>query len=114
MKRITAVLIALLLMCGMTILSFAQASQATGAKKVEVSTETIRGKIISVDTAKNEIVVKENKTGTEKTIVVDSIIISSLKANEMVKVTLKSGSNVAEKVKDITPPVAVTKKSNKK
>jgi len=113
MKKITVILVALLLICGMTTLNFAQTSQATGAKKAKVSTEVIRGKIISIDTVKNEIVVKENKTGTEKTIAVDPTVISSLKTDENVKVTLKAGSNVAEKVKEIIKPVAPAQKTSK-
>jgi hypothetical protein len=102
MKKIAIILVVLLLICGMSALSFAQTSQTTTAKKAEVSTEVIKGKIISIDTARNEIVLKENKTGTEKTISVAPAVISSLKVGEEVKVTLKAGSNVAEKVKEIT------------
>lgn len=110
MKKITVILVALLLICAMSPLSFAQTSQGRGVKKAAVNTEVIRGKIISIDTAKNEIVVKENKTGTEKTIVVDPTVISSLKVDEDVKVTLKARSNVAEKVKKIAKKTASTKK----
>jgi len=114
MRKITIILVALFLICGMTTLSFAQTSQSTGAKKAEVTTEMIKGKIISIDTAKNEIVIKENKTGTEKTIAVDPTVISSLKTDEEVKVTLKAGSNVAESVKKIVKSATPAKKSSKK
>ncbi len=110
MKKITVILGALLLMCAMSTLNLAQAAQATGVKKAAVNTEIIRGKIISIDTAKNEIVVKENKTGAEKTIAVDPTVISSLKVDEDVKVTLKAGSNVAERVKKIVKKTTSTKK----
>jgi len=94
----------------MSQLSFAQTSQGEGAKKAAVKTEVIRGKIISIDTAKNEIVVKENKAGTEKTIAVDPTVISSLKTDEAVKVTLKEGSNIALSVKKIVKKTMATKK----
>ena len=110
MKKITVILVALLLMCAMSQLSFAQTSQGRGAKKAAVNTEVIRGKIISIDTAKNEIVVKENKTGTEKTITVDSKVIASLKVNEEVKVTLKEGSSIATSVKEIFKKIKSAKK----
>jgi predicted dinucleotide-binding enzyme len=110
MKKITVILVALLLICTMSPLSFAQTSQGRGVKKAAVNTEIIRGKIISINTAKNEIVVKENKTGTEKTIVVDPTVISSLKVDEDVKVALKAGSNVAEKVNKIVKKTTSTKK----
>jgi len=110
MKKITIILVALLLICAMSKLSFAQKSQATGAKKAVVNTESIKGKITSIDTAKNEIVVKENKTGTEKTITVDPKVMASLKTDEDVKVTLKTGSNVAEQVKKLVKKTTSTKK----
>lgn len=100
MKKINFILMALVLVCGITALSFAQTAPATTAKKAEANTEIVRGKITSIDTTKNEIVIKE-KSGTDKTISVDPAIISTLKVDENVKVTLKAGTNVAEKVKEI-------------
>jgi len=100
MKKITIILFALLLMCGTARSSFAQGSQTNDAKKTVVKTETIRGKIISVDLAKNTIVVKEPKAGAERTITVDPKVIVSLRVNEKVKVTVKEGSNIAASVKE--------------
>mgnify|MGYP001585744824 CR=1 FL=1 len=110
MNKITVILVALLLMCAMSQFSFAQTPQGTGAKKAAVNTEVIRGKIVSIDTAKNDIVVKETKTGAEKTIAVDPTVISSLKTDEAVKVTLKEGSNIALSVKKIVKKATATKK----
>ena len=110
MKKITVILVMLLLICAMSTLSFAQTSRATATKKVEVKTEVIKGKITSIDIVKNEIVVKENKTGTEKTIAVGPTVISSLKIDEEVKVTLKAGSNVAASVKKLIKKTTSTKK----
>jgi Na+-translocating ferredoxin:NAD+ oxidoreductase RNF subunit RnfB len=61
--------------------------------------DVIKGKIVSVDNSKNEIVIKDNKTGTEKTISVNPNDISSLKTNEEVRVKLASGTNKAESIK---------------
>jgi hypothetical protein len=108
MKKITVILVALLLICGMSILSFAQTAPATGAKKPEFATEVVRGKIVSIDTVKNEIVVKEPKTGADTTISVDPEVISSLKTDENVKVTLKAGTNVADKVKEVVKSKSAT------
>lgn len=110
MKKIAVVLFALLLICAMSTFSFAQTSQRKGAKKAEVTTELIRGKIISIDTAKNEIVIKANKTDTENTITVDPKVISSLKIGEEVKVTLNKGSNIAVSLKKIVKKITSTKK----
>ena len=110
MKKITVILVALFLICAMSPLSFAQTSQGRGVKKAAVNTEVIRGKIISIDTAKNEIVVKENKTGTEKTIVVDPKVTISLKIGEELKVTLNKGSNIAVNLKKIVKKTTSAKK----
>jgi hypothetical protein len=110
MKKITIILLALLLMCGTAISSFAQSSQTTVVKKPKVNTEVIRGKIISIDMVKNAIVVKEGKAGIERTITVDSKVISSLSMNEEVKVLVKEGSNIATSVKEIFKKTKSTKK----
>jgi ribosomal protein S9 len=110
MKKITVILVALLLICAMSKLSFAQKPQATGIKKTAVNAGIIRGKITSIDTVKKEIEVKENNTGTEKTIMVDPKVIASLKTDEDVKVTIKAGGNVVERVKKLVKKTASTKK----
>lgn len=110
MKKITVILVALLLICSMSTLSFAQTSPVKTAKKAKVSTEIIRGKIVSIDSAKNEIVIKDNKTGLEKSILVNAKEVGSLKVGEELKVTLKSGTNIAESVKKIVHKIKSTKK----
>jgi hypothetical protein len=110
MRKSISILTVLLLICGITVLSFAQTTSTTSTKKSEVSTEVVRGKITAIDLTKNEIVIKVNKTGLDKTIVVDSTVISTLKADDSVRVTLKAGSNVAEKVKKITKSTGGGKK----
>jgi hypothetical protein len=102
MKKITILFTALVFLFGMNALSFAQAAQA----KSQPKTEVIKGKIISIDAAKNEIVVKNNKDGVEKTIVVDPKVTPSLKTDEAVKVRVKEGTNIAESVKEIVKTAA--------
>lgn len=113
MRKITVILVALIFLCGMSTLSFAQTAQVKSAKKAEVKTEVIKGKIISIDTAKNEIVVKDNKAGVEKTIAVDPKAISSLKTDEEVRIRVKEGTNVAESVREIVKTVAPAKTPTK-
>ena len=113
MKKMTVILMALLLTGSMTMWGFAETPAAPASKKPEVNADIVRGKIVSIDAAKNEIVVKENKTGTEKTIKVDPTVLTSLKIDEKVRVTLKTGTNVAEKVKEMIKPPAETPKSVK-
>ncbi|MEN6472852.1 MAG: hypothetical protein ABFD81_02460 [Syntrophaceae bacterium] len=66
---------------------------ATPAKVEKAKSAVVKGKIESIDTAKNEIVVKG------KTIVVKAEELAKLKKGEMVKVTLAAGTNNAEKIK---------------
>jgi hypothetical protein len=74
-----------------------------------MKSKMLSGTIASVDTLKNEIVLKE-KSGMEKTIAIDPAEIGSLKANDRVMIVLKEGTmNVAANVKvlpmkKITPP----------
>ncbi|MCX5668946.1 MAG: hypothetical protein NTX89_02330 [Candidatus Omnitrophica bacterium] len=110
MKKINIILFVLFLICGMAGLSFAQTAQAAVAKKVKVKTEVVTGKITAIDMANNTIVVNEGKAGTEKTITVDPKVISSLSANEEVKVSVKEGSNTAVSLKKIVRKTTSTKK----
>ncbi|MCX5707882.1 MAG: hypothetical protein NTY14_02735 [Candidatus Omnitrophica bacterium] len=130
MRKIVSILVILFLISGITAMSFAQTTNTTSVTKsevkaevkpevkaevkAEVKTEVIKGKIISINTAKNEIVVKISKTDTEKKIIVEPAVISTLKVKQEVSITLKAGSNVAEKVKVIPSATAATKKSYKK
>jgi len=113
MKKITVILLALIFVCGLVTFSFAQtASGKTGAKPT-VKSEIIRGKIVSIDTTKNEIVVKSNKSGVEKTITVDPKDIASLKTDENVKIKIKEGSNVAESIREIVKISTTAKAATK-
>jgi uncharacterized protein HemX len=110
MKKIVNILVVLFLICGMAVVSFAQTQQAAVTKKVEAKAGFITGKIIAIDTAKNAIVVKEDKTGIEKTITVEAKAISSFKVNERVKVSFKEGSDIAASVKKIIKKTTPAKK----
>ena len=92
-------------------MSFAQTGAAKTDKKAVKAAEVIRGEIVSIDTAKNEIVVKDaaakDAASADKTIVVDAKEIGSFKVGDKVKVTLKAGTNTAEKI------VKVVKKTGK-
>jgi len=98
MKKITIGLLALMFVCTMSALSFAQT--APSGRKAQARADIVRGKITSIDTTKNEIVVK-NKDGVEKTVAVDAKEIASLKIDENVRIKVKEGTNVAESIKEI-------------
>ena len=109
MKKILVFLVALFLAASMAELNLAQAAPAPIVKKIEVKAESVRGKIISIDTKSNVIVLSEGKAGLEKTIQVTAALIASFKAGDNVKITLKNGSNIAldivKIVKKSVPPV---------
>lgn len=102
MRKIIVLLVAIIFLCSFATLSFAQKAGGKTAKKAESSIEVIRGKIVSIDTTASAIVIRDKKTGVEKVITVNPKTILSLKTGEEVKVTVKSGTNIAESVKKIT------------
>jgi len=102
-KKSIVIAVLLIALVGFTTIGLAATAKGAAAlKPAKISGELIQGKIVSIDKTKNEIVVKDDKTGVERTIAAKSKIIASLKVGEEVKVTLKGGSNTAEKVKIIT------------
>lgn len=105
MKKTVSFFIALLFLCGISTLSFAQAvptpTPTKSAKKDEVKMEVIKGEIVSIDTTANQIVVKDKKTAQDRTIGVDPKEIAKLTVGEKVKIKIKEGSTIAESVKKI-------------
>ena len=71
-------------------------------KKAAVSkTETLIGKISSIDQAKDQLILKENANSSDKTIVTTAKIISTLKVGDEVTVVLPTGSNKAQSIKKV-------------
>ena len=109
MKKAIMVLVVAAFLTAPVALSFAQTGDA--GKKAVKSADVVKGEIVSIDTAKNEIVVKDaaakDAASADKTIVVDAKEIGSFKVGDKVKVTLKAGTNTAEKI------VKVVKKTGK-
>jgi hypothetical protein len=112
MRKLTVILIALVFLGTLGSLSFAATAASPAAEKAQANPDVIRGKIFSMDSGKNEIVVK-TRAGAEKTIVVDPKMMSELKVGESVKVTLKAGTNVAEQVKKVEGKMKLKNKSAK-
>ena len=92
MKQLLTVAVAVLALISFTTLSLA--AEASKVKK-----EVVKGEVISIDTAKNEVVIKDKKTNADKTVVVDPKEIANIKKGEKVKAILKEGTNTAEKIK---------------
>ncbi len=83
MKKITSSIFAVLIFAGLAVSSYA---------------EVVQGPIESIDKTKNEIVVKNKETGTDKAVIVHPKIIATLQNGTVVKASLKPGSNVADTV----------------
>ena len=83
MKKMTPFLFGILVLTGFTAVGFA---------------EVVQGPVQSIDAAKNEIVVKDNASGADKTIIVHPKVAATLKTGAVVKVSLKPGSITADTV----------------
>jgi len=99
MKKTIAGIVALSFILGLSSLTFAQTQKST--KVTSGNVEIIRGKVISIDPANKQIVVKDNKTQTDKTFVVSEKVIKVVKVGDEVKVKVKAGTNQAVSVKII-------------
>lgn len=97
MKKLMMVLVAGLVMISFSAVGFAAEEAKAPAPKAKA--EVVKGEIVSIDAAKNEVVIKEKKTNAEKKVVVDPKEIATLKQGDKVKVILKEGTNTAEKIK---------------
>lgn len=108
MKKLAIIVASIFFLGNFTSLVFAQKTHAFEAKK-----EIVRGTIVSIDASKNEAVVKEKKSGSEKIISVSPKELQLLKIGEEVKVTLKSGTNMAESCKKFIKTPASSQKHRK-
>lgn len=107
MKKLLTIIVAGLVMISFSAAGFAAEEAKTQAPKAKA--EVIKGEIVSIDAAKNEITIKEKKTNAEKKVVVDPKEISALKQGELVKVILKAGTNTAENIKALPAKKKVAK-----
>jgi len=101
MKKAITVTVALLFLLGLSSFTFAQGNKPKVTKATQENVEIIRGKIISIDSANKQIVVKDNKTQTDKTFVLSEKAIKVVKVGDEVKVKVKAGTNQVVSVKII-------------
>jgi len=101
MKKTIVAVVALLFLLGPTSFTFAQGNKPKVTKATPENVEIIKGEVISVDLANRQIVVKDNKTQTDKTFVVSEKAIKAVKVGDEVKVKVKAGTNQAVSVKII-------------
>ena len=60
--------------------------------------EIVQGSVESINVAKNEIVVKDQISGTDKAIIIHPKVLATLQSGAVVKASLKPGSNTADTV----------------
>jgi hypothetical protein len=99
MEKIFAIIAAVCFISSMTIPAFAEPVHHKKQVAAVSGVEVIHGSVASVDMAKKEIVVKDEKTGQDKVFTLSEKAIAAVKAGDKVKVRAKEGSNVAENVK---------------
>jgi hypothetical protein len=93
MKSLTVGLMALLAMICFTSSSFAASKPSHDPIVCAIeSSNSILGKLVSVDSAKDEIVVKDQETGSDMTILVDAKDSQGLQRDNLVKIVLAPGS----------------------
>ena len=101
MKKAIAVVVALLFLLGLSSFTFAQGNKPKATKVAPENVEIIRGKIISIDSANKQIVVRDNKTQADKTFLVSEKVIKAVKVEDEVKVKVKAGTDQVISVKVI-------------
>jgi hypothetical protein len=99
MKKAFAVIAAVCFVSNMVIPAFAETAQHKKQAAAVPGIEVTHGSIVSVDTVKKEIVVKDEKTGKDKAFTVSEKAVAAVKVGDKVKVKAKEGSNAAENVK---------------
>jgi ABC-type Zn uptake system ZnuABC Zn-binding protein ZnuA len=115
-KLIGSLMVVLVLICFTSVSFAASKSGKPSQEPTVVSTEssnTIMGKIVSLDKAKNEIVVKDGETKTNKTIMVEAQDIKMLKKGLLVKIVLAPGSTDKAGAVEIVKPTPGKKEEKK-
>ena len=97
MKKAMVIAAVVLSSLSFSTMSFAQMVKKPRAHNA-AKTETVSGKIVSIDQEKSQVVIK-NANGTDKTVVADAKELASLKAGDEVVAVLPSGSNKAQTIK---------------
>lgn len=97
MKKMTAVLMTMMLLALPASMSFAQTGKVKAEKKAAI--EIVKGEVVSIDAAKSEVVIKDEATSSEKTLTVENKDqLTALKVGDKVKARVKAGTTTAENV----------------
>lgn len=108
MRKMLIGLMVISLCTGIPGISFAKDRNSAKVKSEQPRAEAWKGKIVAIDNATNEVTIQV-KPGVEKTFKADSKLLTSLKQDEEVKISLQPGSsNIAQSIK------SASKKHHKK
>jgi len=88
MKKVTTLIVSLFVVFSFTTLAFAG-----------LAMNITRGPLVSIDPVNNQIVVTDDKTGTNKTFSVTAAMLQGLQKGRVVLVTVNPGTNVAKAVR---------------
>jgi len=99
MKKIIVIFMILGFVCGMSALSSARGS----GTNFEAKGKSVKGTVVSVDTNRNEIVIKEEVTQLERTVSVSTRTASLLKPGDQAEVSLKEGADAVKVTKIAIP-----------
>jgi hypothetical protein len=97
MKKVWVLLIASILFVSFAGVSFAQGAASAKAAPAAKAAAALTGKIVSIDTAKNQVTI-EDKKKTKTTVDVDAAQIGALKVNEKVTVAFKEDGKTVESI----------------
>lgn len=102
MKKATIIAV-ILTICifGFVPLALAQNAREEESEQSSQEYDMVRGRVVSIDSKKNEIVIKEDLTQENRVIIAGEQIPSNIKIGTHVKIKLKKGTNEAFYVKRI-------------
>jgi len=101
MKKAIISLMVAVLGLGISGISFAQKESPASAKPEQARLEVLKGKIVSIDNAKNEVTIQD-RAGVEKTLLCKAKQLASLKQGEEVKVSLKADGKTIKSIKVVS------------
>jgi len=103
MKKLLALTIALITIGVLSGIGLAQEDESELAPDATVESamvvEVLKGSLVSIDVAKDQIVVKDDMTGVDRTFTAAPEAIATLKAGDKVKVTVGEDMTAKEVVK---------------
>ena len=101
MKKILGIILTVLFVVGISMPSFAAKADS---KKATEKYDRIVAEVVSLDTAANTIVVKEEKSGASRTVKISAKAASQLKVGDRVRIKLKAGTNESAGVRVLKAP----------